>query len=225
MRHPPALGVLVVAWLALTPTPAQALDQTTLSAALQREASRLGPAAGAYVVDLDRAQAIYARNPDIRLAPASNQKLFTTAAALLMFGPEATRTTRVVASAAPDPAGVVNGDLFLVGAGDPALSTTNLQSIADTVRNAGITRVTGSVLGDESFLDTRRGSYNSGFRADFELGGQLGALTIAHGGADAHGPASLAAAKLQAYLGSRKVAFGRKAGLGVAPDLATAVAE
>jgi len=49
-----------------------------------------------------------------------------------------------------------DGDLVLVGQGDPTLALSDLDDLAGQVRSWGIRRVTGSVLGDESHFDSRR---------------------------------------------------------------------
>jgi D-alanyl-D-alanine carboxypeptidase/D-alanyl-D-alanine-endopeptidase (penicillin-binding protein 4) len=90
----------------------------------------------------------------------------TAAAALRMLGPQHRFVTRVTATAPPDAAGVIDGDLVLVGGGDPVLHTprfirrvnserpaTGLRSLATRVARAGVTRVTGRVVGDPSILD------------------------------------------------------------------------
>src|SRR5690606_32087318 len=99
------------------------------------------------------------------LVPASNLKLLTGFAALELLGADTRFRTDVVGSAAPDGSGTVAGDLWLVGGGDPLLSTapfrarvkygssmayTAMEAVADAVVAAGVRRVTGSVLGDES---------------------------------------------------------------------------
>jgi len=104
------------------------------------------------------------------LTPASNQKLLTTFVALELLGAEFRFRTTVRADAAPA-GGVVTGNLYLVGAGDPFLSTdswwsqyddpegrfhTRLEELADAVAAAGVTQVTGSLVGDESLYDTQR---------------------------------------------------------------------
>ncbi len=109
-----------------------------------------------------------ARNDDIAVIPASTQKLLVAAVALELLGADFTYTTSVVAGAAPA-AGVVSGDLYLVGGGDPLLTSdwyptsnlerfpvtapTRLESLADAVVAAGVTTVTGNVVGDASRYD------------------------------------------------------------------------
>ncbi|MEZ5407215.1 MAG: D-alanyl-D-alanine carboxypeptidase/D-alanyl-D-alanine-endopeptidase [Acidimicrobiales bacterium] len=104
------------------------------------------------------------------VTPASNQKLLTTFVALELLGSEFRFRTTVRADTAPA-AGVVTGNLYLVGAGDPFLSTdtwwtqyddpegrfhTRLEDLADAVVQAGIVQVTGTVVGDELLYDDQR---------------------------------------------------------------------
>ena len=99
------------------------------------------------------------------LVPASNQKLLVSAAALHELGADSRLTTTVAAAAAPN-GGVVEGDLWFVGGGDPLLATdsyvavddpprpnTDLEALADDVVAAGVTEVRGDVVGDESRYD------------------------------------------------------------------------
>jgi len=213
-------GLLAACVLLLGAAPAHALGPAELRAKLTRESAKLGSASGALVTDLDTGTVLFTRRPDLPLVPASNEKLFTTATALLTLGAEARRTTRVVADgfAAADPETTGIRDLFLVGAGDPSLTNGGLERLADQlVREEGLEKVRGGVVGDESLLDTRRGSVDSAFAADLDLGGQLGALVVGHGAASRRGPAHVAALRLQTMLKARGVRFGRQARTGRAP--------
>lgn len=218
------LGLLLAACAALLlAAPAYAVDARGLSTKLSRESGRLGANAGAYVVDLGSGRTLYSRNPDKRLVPASNQKLFTTAATLLTFGGTSRRETQVIAGLidADEPEEVATvGELYLVGSGDPSFGTRDLSRLASQLRKAGVRRVVGSVVGDESLFDGLRGSVDSGFRPDFNLAGQLGSLVVSHGATDGVSPGRLAAAKLQSILARRGVRFGRSARTGQAPAAA-----
>jgi len=67
-------------------------------------------------------EVIYERNPSKLFMPASNMKLYTTAAALCMLGPQYRYETEFVTSGAVDESGVLQGDLILRGSGDPSWS-------------------------------------------------------------------------------------------------------
>ena len=143
--------------------------------------------------------------------PASIMKIATAAVALELMGPDATYTTEVAVSAdalAGVQGGVLNGDLYLIGGGDPTLSTrayadtfsrarpyTDVAELADKVmaslRSHGIRVVNGSVVGDESrYRDAERdyvSEYLSGQRiwktsfVSTNLAGPLSALMINDG--------------------------------------------
>ncbi|HEU5209786.1 MAG TPA: D-alanyl-D-alanine carboxypeptidase/D-alanyl-D-alanine-endopeptidase, partial [Longimicrobiales bacterium] len=109
-------------------------------------------------VSLERGDTLYAHNPGAALAPASNMKLFTTAAALYYLGPDFRygtflMTDGVVAN------GVLDGDLVLYGTGDPTLADrfgsrrAVWQAFADTLLTLGITRISGDVVGDASYFE------------------------------------------------------------------------
>lgn len=138
-----------------------------------------GGHSGAYVYDVDarRERRLYASNGKDRLIPASNQKLFTTAALLHRFRARGHLLTDLYARGETGPAGhALGGDVVLVGAGDPALAThtfarnhglplTPISNIAHDVRSAGIRRVNGDIRVDASVFDERRGVGATGWRA------------------------------------------------------------
>ena len=106
------------------------------------------------------------RNADLALIPASNQKLLTGAVALEVLGSDYTYTTELKG---PAPAGgVVEGDVYLVGGGDPLLTSstypvqndrypvtdpTSLDALVDGLVAAGVTQIDGAVRGDGSRYD------------------------------------------------------------------------
>lgn len=146
--------------------------------------------------------ALFAHNPAALLAGASTQKVVTAAALLLALGPDARLETAVRATSAPS-GGVVAGHLYLVGGGDPLLTSPGYAErmpqdptlavdparLADAVVEAGITRIDGSVVGDGSRYDGERyhPSWPSRFRA--QEAGPIGALTVNDGRAGVDGAA------------------------------------
>jgi D-alanyl-D-alanine carboxypeptidase len=86
-----------------------------IDAILRRTEARRG-LWGIEVVRLSDGKVLFTRNADHLFLPASNMKLFTTAAAIEKLGPDFVFRTTVEAEAAPDSSGRV-GDLFLVGRG------------------------------------------------------------------------------------------------------------
>src|SRR5215470_475014 len=77
---------------------------------------------GIQVVSLNTGEVLYSQNADKLFIPASNTKLFTTAAALGLIGPNYKARTTVETSGTLDGHGRLTGDLVLVGRGDPNLS-------------------------------------------------------------------------------------------------------
>jgi serine-type D-Ala-D-Ala carboxypeptidase/endopeptidase (penicillin-binding protein 4) len=98
---------------------------------------------------------LYAQNPALPLAPASNEKLPLTYAALATLGSTYRIETDVLGEG--EQGGTTfTGTLVLKGSGDPTLSTAGLRSLAAQVRAFGIRRVTDGIIGDESYFDGRR---------------------------------------------------------------------
>jgi|HigsolmetaAR201D_1030396.scaffolds.fasta_scaffold01671_4 D-alanyl-D-alanine carboxypeptidase/D-alanyl-D-alanine-endopeptidase (penicillin-binding protein 4) len=199
--------------------PAEAVDRARLQGKLQTLHARLGPASGAMVVDLDDGRVLFSRRADASLVPASNQKLFVTAAALLELGPDHTLTTAVhpAPGAAIDASGRLKGDLYLVGGGDPTLDDAGLRALVTRLREAGLRRIDGAVVGDESLFDTLRGGPATGFRYDYWLGGGLSALSWRLGRMSAGSPALAAAKRFGALLKARGITYTRKPRAGVMP--------
>lgn len=99
-------------------------------------------------------------NADLPLTPASNQKLFTAMGALSLI-PQTDRLVTEVRATGTQEGRVLNGDLFLVGGGDPTLNAKgphSLDDLAAAVKARGIDEVRGALVGDESRYDTVRGA-------------------------------------------------------------------
>jgi len=130
-----------------------------------------GSSSGVWVGDVQRGE-VFERRADASRILASNTKLFTTSTALDVIGAKERLRTRVVAGAEIEK-GVIRGNLFLVGDGDPALSGrsyarrkgipgTPLGRLAAQVKKAGVRRVTGRLMADDSVFDGVRGVPDSG---------------------------------------------------------------
>jgi len=115
---------------------------------------------GALVVDIATGERIYASNEFRRFIPASNVKLFTTAAVLDALGPDFRYTTRLYADGDVR-GGTLHGSLVVRGAGDPTFGgrytggdlTQTFRAWADSLRARGVRRVTGRVVGDDDVFD------------------------------------------------------------------------
>lgn len=156
----PASRTQPVAASRLTTTSAvQELD--ALRSELQRIVQQNGWSSARWSIlaySADGRDTLFARDPDLPLAPASNVKVLTTAAALHHLGPDY-RYLTFLAADGPVRDGVLHGDLILYGTGDPTLSdrllpsrTAALEGLVRTLRERGIHRVTGDVVGDGSLF-------------------------------------------------------------------------
>lgn len=122
---------------------------------------------GIEVVGLPDGKVLFTRNAEHLFLPASNMKLFTTAAAIERLGPDFVSRTTVEAEAGPDPTGRL-GDLFLVGRGDATLGNrvlpgrpqsgpqepadAVLQKLAEQVVARGVREVAGNLVADDSYF-------------------------------------------------------------------------
>ena len=122
---------------------------------------------GIQVVDLDSGAVLYAQDPNQLFIPASNTKLFTTAAALAAASADYRFRTTVEAEGRIDAGGRLLGDLVIVGRGDPNISgrtlpyakktertpphTQVLEEMADQVAKSGLKIVDGDVIGDDTY--------------------------------------------------------------------------
>ena len=111
---------------------------------------------GVLVRSLRDGRVVYERDADLALTPASNQKVLTAAAALARLGPEFRYQTLLLRTGSVSIDGVLQGDLILQGGGDPSLTSLQLGEFIRALRAAGIKRVTGRVIADDSRFDDKR---------------------------------------------------------------------
>lgn len=193
--------VLGPALLAAGPaTTAQAYDVEDLRAKLSREMRLAGGSSGALVRELDSGATLYERRADGRRVPASVEKLFTTSTALLRFGSGGTLATRVLTDGTAGPDGVLRGDVYLVGGGDPTLTGSHLERLARRLATQGVTAIEGRIYGDESLFDSRRGGPRTRFAFDGFMGGVLSSVAYRRGFDDELSPPADAADRFAAYL-------------------------
>src|SRR5512138_950828 len=152
-----AAAVLVALVPALPHAAESAAPAKELEAALKGivGASPLsGARDGILVEDVETGQLLFAKDPDVLLNPASNVKLFTTAAALARLGPEYRFATELYVDAASRGSPTVK-TLWVKGRGDPTLLTERLWAIAGDLAHLGVRRI-GEIAVDESFFDGER---------------------------------------------------------------------
>ncbi len=100
---------------------------------------------------LEESNVLYNRNATQPSHPASNMKLFVTATALEVLSEDFVIETSVYSKTKPV-SGVVDGDLILYGRGDPTLLDTDIADLVAQLKQRRITRITGNIVGDESYL-------------------------------------------------------------------------
>ncbi|MGH7466186.1 MAG: D-alanyl-D-alanine carboxypeptidase/D-alanyl-D-alanine endopeptidase, partial [Longimicrobiales bacterium] len=109
------------------------------------------------VRSLDRGDTLFSFGGEEPLTPASNMKLFTTAAALYYLGPDFRYNTFLLATG-PIRDGVLDGDVVVYGTGDPTISNrfgdklSVWSAFADTLVALGVREIRGSVIGDGSYF-------------------------------------------------------------------------
>jgi len=104
------------------------------------------------VVSLDTRQILYDRDSRLLLRPASNMKLLTACTALEVLGPHYRFTTEVLQDTSMS-AGVLDGNLYFRGLGDPILRTSDLDTLVQQIKAAGVRVVRGNVVADISHFD------------------------------------------------------------------------
>src|SRR3989475_1988911 len=150
---------------------------------------------GMEVVSLSTGKVLYSQNGDKLFIPASNTKLFTTAAALALIGSDYKFRTSVETNGVLDKHGRLTGDLVLIGRGDPNLSgrvlpfaqrterndhpILVLEQLADQLVQKGVKYVDGDIVADDSYFAFER--YGEGWSQDdlvWDYGAPVSALTI-----------------------------------------------
>ena len=150
---------------------------------------------GLLIVDAETGETLYELNADKYFVPASNMKLFTTALALAKLGPDYRFHTTLETRGTVSPEGVLTGDLFLVGRGDPNLSNRKfpydlkeefdgapekvLGELADALVAKGVKEISGAVVGDDSYFP--REPYPNGWEIDdmvWEYGAAISAIVV-----------------------------------------------
>jgi D-alanyl-D-alanine carboxypeptidase/D-alanyl-D-alanine-endopeptidase (penicillin-binding protein 4) len=161
------------------------VDAVATSRLQAQIAAVVAPVDACVTVDV-RSKPLVRINAGRPLAGASTQKLLVAAAALRVLGGDHRFTTRVVSAGTLDD-GALDGDLVVVGGGDPVLTTatdpgaaaTPLSDLADEIVRAGVARIDGALVADDSRYDRERSNPEWTPSAIAEgSSGALGALIV-----------------------------------------------
>lgn len=115
---------------------------------------------GVKVISLRDGRTIFEHNADKLLIPASNAKLFTGALALDRLGSDFRFRTSLYSTATVSKSGTLRGDLIVCGRGDPTFAARfnegdyrkSLYPVYRALKTAGVKRITGAIIGDESYF-------------------------------------------------------------------------
>jgi D-alanyl-D-alanine carboxypeptidase/D-alanyl-D-alanine-endopeptidase (penicillin-binding protein 4) len=161
------LGAVRLRAVELRGSSAEATSATTvLTVARAKWMRRVDALAAGHAMSVsvaDGGMFVYGRRAAVGRAPASNEKLLLSMALLRRFGPAAHITTRAAAGRVRD--GVVRGNLWILGGGDPAITSARLARLARELRAAGIQRIAGRVMGSIGYF--AHDWYAPGWRPDF----------------------------------------------------------
>jgi serine-type D-Ala-D-Ala carboxypeptidase/endopeptidase (penicillin-binding protein 4) len=175
---------------------------------------------GAFALDLRSGRVVYGLHRDRSLRPASNEKLPVALAALERLGLEHRIPTRVL-GAGWRAGSRWRGRLVLRGFGDPTLTRADLRRLASKLHSDGIRRVTGRIVGDETYFDKRRTA--AGWKPSYYKieSPPLSALVVDRAlrrGRTVDNPAYWAARAFKKALIGTGIAVGGKAVRGTAPN-------
>jgi D-alanyl-D-alanine carboxypeptidase/D-alanyl-D-alanine-endopeptidase (penicillin-binding protein 4) len=244
VRRTPAAFAAICALLAalLLSAAAQAAARSNPCATMRaRLVHGGGGASSLYVFDATAGKPVCARAAGRPRPLASNMKLFTTSTALTRLGPQSRIATTLKSEGGIDRNGVLHGNLYLVGGGDPALGVpafyrrylgglgTNIYVLKNELREAGLKAVTGRLYADDSVFDRLRGVADSGYATSPEIG-PLSGLSFDSGYSSpsaasfSSDPALSAAATLDTALREAGVRLSPGVALRTAPPLSTELA-
>ena len=228
MRPVRRVVLLLAVSLVLAPAAASASKlplPTRLAHALEVPGN--SPAAsGAIALDIVTGHPVFERHADAALVPASNEKLAVTYTALVELGPAYRFRTEVLSNGRQE-GPVWRGNVYLKGFGDPTLTSLGLSRLAAQLKQKGIRRIDGRIVGDDSWFDSVRTA--PGWKTSFFLyeSPPLTALAVDHGVYDGHlslKPTLAAAGRFKRLLRARGIIAGRAA-VGAAPEDAYSLAQ
>ncbi len=182
--------------VATTPSSPRTLAELQERIALLLDQPKFGAARWGVRIVSDAGTVLFDRDSDKAFTPASNMKLYTSSAALDLLGADFRIETSVYVPTAQRKRGLVRGDLVFFGRGDPNLSARfasdgnpssfkpadtipAIEALADEIKSAGVRRISGDVIGDDSYFATDRlGASWEWDDVQFYYGAEISELTV-----------------------------------------------
>jgi len=123
-------------------------------------------------------EVVYQYNANKGITPASSLKILTAAAALETLGENYRFSTEVLTNGQVAK-GTLYGNLYLRGQGDPTLLKKDFDNFASTLSKSGVKRISGHLIGDDTYFDTERLSPGiSKEDESYYYAAQISALTV-----------------------------------------------
>ncbi|MBD8067985.1 D-alanyl-D-alanine carboxypeptidase/D-alanyl-D-alanine-endopeptidase [Bacillus sp. PS06] len=150
----------------------------TLNQMINKEPQLQGSLTGVSIRSAKTGEILYEHIGDTRLRPASNLKLFTSAAALSVLGKDYRFKTQLLTDGKIKNE-TLNGNLYIKGNGDPTLLKEDLDKMVKELHEHGIKKVNGNLIGDDTYYDSIRYSVDLPWSDETTYyGAQISALTV-----------------------------------------------
>ncbi len=149
-------------WLVTLCGTAQVAELERLVAAVEKESGMQHAQLSVCVYSTSRGSKVYGHHEQVSLTPASVNKLLTTGVGFAYLGSDFRFTTRLATRGRVDSEGVLNGNLYIIGGGDPLLGSyryrqTSPDSLFDgwyrALKQKGINRIDGKICYIASIFD------------------------------------------------------------------------
>ncbi|RPI18353.1 MAG: D-alanyl-D-alanine carboxypeptidase/D-alanyl-D-alanine-endopeptidase [Ignavibacteriae bacterium] len=125
-----------------------------------------GVTVSAKVMHADYNKVMYEYQPEVKVIPASITKLITSACAFSKLGQSYNIPTVVYTDDNNITDGVVNGNIYLKGFGDPDLNTSDIERLAEIIVSNNIKEITGNIVADESYFDDNYKGLSGYYKGD-----------------------------------------------------------
>ena len=118
------------------------------------------------VMHADFGKVLYELDPEMSMIPASITKILVGAAAYSKLGANYMIPTVVYTDDSDIKDGVINGNLYIKGFGDPDLYSGDIQTLASEITKRGIKEITGNIVADDSYFDSKYYTLSGVYKGD-----------------------------------------------------------